>query len=83
MSPYKTGWHLNDLYELALSLIHMPYGTRQAVSSPINNAICAMLWLRQVVAGFPTTRIQFDLRPDHVEIAVDIVGVGASTSPST
>jgi hypothetical protein len=29
-----------------------------------------MLWLRQVVAGFPTS-LQFDLRPDHVEIVVD------------
>jgi hypothetical protein len=34
-----------------------------------------MLWLRQVVAGFPTTRLQIDLRPDHVELVVDKVAL--------
>ena len=76
MPPYETGWHINDLYELTLSLVLTPYGPRHAVSCPSNNVICAMLWLRQVVAGFPTTRLQFDLRPDHVQITLDKVALG-------
>ena len=46
-----------------------------AVSHPSNNVISVMLWLRQVVAGFPTTRLQFDLMPDHVEIVMDKVAL--------
>jgi len=47
-----------------------------AVSLPGNNVICAVLWVRQVVAGFPTTRLQFNLRPGHVQIVVDEVALG-------
>ena len=75
MSPYRVGWHINDLYELALSLVLTPYGPRQGVSCPSNNVICATLWLRHVVAGFPTTSLQFDRRLDHVESVVDKVAL--------
>jgi hypothetical protein len=34
-----------------------------------------MLWLRQAVAGISKTRLQFDLRTDHVEIVVDKVAL--------